>query len=380
MSTSRMLAATVALGLQVAGESAALGQRIDGRAPVQTLGPSGLGGLGAVTPLVVAGSPTGTPPDSPSNRVDPNTTSSPFAGVGSVFADFAPVDGNGNLGTGSLIHGLSPATAGRRDYYLTAAHVVDANQDGVADVSPANLLFVLNFGGNFTHVIPAAEIFVHPDYGDGNSNDDLALIRLATPAPAGVPVYNLLPAFSGFVEAINPVGYGLTGDPVSGYTPGSSGFTVKRSGLNQADVVGDDDEGGGAFEIFAADFDGPDGSTNVFDLGLPGFDPAIEGTYGNTLETTVGGGDSGGPSFLRDIDTKALVLGADGMPTLYGVNTFTVGSIANPAPRFGTFFGGMLVPAYAGWVESVMIPEPGALVLLAVGAAALLPTRRRSRR
>ncbi len=33
---------------------------------------------------IVAGDPLGSPADSPAARVDPNTTSSPFAGVGSI--------------------------------------------------------------------------------------------------------------------------------------------------------------------------------------------------------------------------------------------------------------------------------------------------------
>ena len=33
-----------------------------------------------VAPMVYAGDPNGTPPDSPDNRVDPNTAASPFSG------------------------------------------------------------------------------------------------------------------------------------------------------------------------------------------------------------------------------------------------------------------------------------------------------------
>ena len=51
--------------------------------------------------------------------------------------------------------------------------------------------------------------------------------------------------------------------------------------------------------------------------------PAIEGTRGNNIETTIGPGDSGSPSFLSDFNTLNPILGADGQPIVYGINTFS---------------------------------------------------------
>ena len=45
------------------------------------------------TPMIVAGDPNGSPADSPSNRVDANTTASDFAGVGSLFMKLGRFNG-----------------------------------------------------------------------------------------------------------------------------------------------------------------------------------------------------------------------------------------------------------------------------------------------
>ena len=131
------------------------------------------------------------------------------------------------------------------------------------------------------------------------------------------------------------VGYGRSGDGVNGFTTDAS-FTVKRSGKNNADAFLADDEGIGPVEVFRYDFDDASGNNN---LGGP--------TLGNDVETTVGGGDSGGPSF---IDHGSYL-------SLAGVNThsFRFGPPFGPqnpdAPFFNSGGGGMLVPTYASWID-----------------------------
>ncbi len=75
-------------------------------------------------------------------------------------------------------------------------------------------------------------------------------------APAGVPIYGLNTAPFVNIETVALVGYGTTGDGVDGYLSGSASFTVKRSGMNHADVYLSDDEGSGAREGFEWDLDG----------------------------------------------------------------------------------------------------------------------------
>lgn len=67
-------------------------------------------GLPSIQKTIVAGDPVGTPSDSPSNRVDANTTSSPYAGVGSLAIQNGP-----NLF-------ICTATAISPNHVLTAAH------------------------------------------------------------------------------------------------------------------------------------------------------------------------------------------------------------------------------------------------------------------
>jgi hypothetical protein len=350
--------------------------------------------IGPIEPRIVAGDPLGVPPDSPAAHVDPNTTTSTFAGVGSLFIDVAPIGDNfGFLCSAAAIHGFSPGKEILRQYVLTAAHCLDfeggedffgdPTGDGVLDVAPADVQFVLNAGGSPSSVITAAEIFLHPDWHgfanvlgpEGESvNDDVALIRLSSPLPAGIPTYNLATTFSGLVESVTSVGYGESGDP-SGFNVGAS-FTIKRIGINRADAVFDGDETVLPLEVFAADFDGPDGTTNQFDVGLAGFDPGIEGTLGNDVETTIAPGDSGSPSFLSVFDTLDLILGADGEPIIYGVNTFGT----NDSPAYGSIWGGTLVPAYAGWIDSMMVPEPTSGVSLAIAWLIISGRSRRRRR
>jgi secreted trypsin-like serine protease len=290
-----------------------------------------------VRKLIVAGDPAGTPTDSPASRVDPNTETSPYAGVGSL-----------EIHSGSSIY-LCTASVIGGSHVLTAGHCLDLNDDGEIDVGPGDVTFRLNMES--TQRIPAAALHVHPDFSGFARpvvNDDVAVIELQSPVPDGVPIYalNTDPDASG--QQITMIGYGTTGDAVSGYIDGSASFDVKREGANRTDDFEFDDEGGGQVEVFLADFDGPAGSPNY----LGGT------TLGNDLESTLGGGDSGGPAFVD----------VSGTLELYGINTFTtrfvdryfwgIFPIYGPvAPLFGSGFGGITVAPYTGWIDSIVNPS-----------------------
>ncbi len=273
---------------------------------------------------------SGVSPDSPAARIDPNTTTSPWAGVGSL-----------SVGTGTYT-----ATLIAPNYILTAAHVV-------ANATLESVTFNLNFGGDLTQRIGAAEVFIHPDYHGFNSpnlNDDLAIIRLANPVPAGVPIYELQHDVLATGTTLTFVGYGASGMGNTGATIPANP-AIKRTGQNNADQFALDDEGNGKAEIYYFDFDGPRGTSNLMG----------GSTLGNALETTVGGGDSGSPAFIHS---------SDGKWRLAGVNTFTFTSMAGQtASTFGTGGGGMLVSTYTQWISSVVmpVPEPAPYALMLTG-------------
>jgi hypothetical protein len=275
--------------------------------------------------MVIAGSPKAAPADSADQRIDPNSTASPFAGVGSIQVQTKAAS---FIGTGTVI--------GKRSV-LTAAHVVDLNNDGKVDRKDGaqGVYFILNVGGDQTAKIAVTGFDVNPDFGGFNHpavNDDLAVLTLAEDVPDGVPIYALPTSELAAGTVLTMVGYGRAGDGLRGYTAQASP-SVKRVGANTADAFyGQDDKGRpDANEVFRFDFDGPTGNGP---LGGP--------TLGNDKETQLGGGDSGGPAFS---------MGDGGQLTLVGVTSFTQG--AN-APRFGSMGGGVNLYPYLSFLQSAL--------------------------
>lgn len=293
--------------------------------------------------------------DNPDQRIDPNVPSSPFAGVGSIYTYS---DTDGYIGSGTPLN---------QRWILTAAHVVDI--DGNGEVDPDfSFLFVLNNEGSYSSVLSVQKAIVHPAWNgfgfNGTVDDDLALLKLAEDLPAGVPTYDLYhnPLLVG--DALKLVGYGESGNGVNGYTVGPE-FAVKRTGMNVADEFEEDGDlpaGNGVSQVFYSDFDsaispfGPDGI-----IGGP--------SLGNDVETMVGGGDSGGPAFMKVGDDYLIA----------GVNTFSWWTDAFPEPgKFGTGSGGIILDSYRTWIQST-IPEPGDYTVIAgLGLLGFALWRRRS--
>ena len=304
-------------------------------------------GLVEVSPTIVAGDPSGLPPDSPTNRIDPNTLSSAFGGVGSLRL----VTGSGTF--------ICSGTAISPWNVLTAAHCLDLDNNGVIDVTPANVEFRLNHGSNTSSIITAAALAIHPNFtgfANPSVNDDLAVITLAAPLPAATPIYALHAPTVSAGTTFTLAGYGISGDGISGYSGGAS-FTRKRVGQNNADsFTGNDESGPPATEVFRYDFDGPIGN-DIY--GGP--------TLGNVIETMIGGGDSGGPGFVDN----------NGNLEIAGVSTFI---FAGDNGTFGDRAGGVLVAPYVGWINAQIIPEPSSVLLASLGLWGLLfsPARRRS--
>lgn len=281
---------------------------------------------------------------------DPNVADSPWAGVGAVSV-------NGGTFSGALV--------GNR-YVLTAAHVVGG-------ASPGTVSFVLNAGAG-SQAYAAESITVFPGFtgtqpgADGVWHDDLALIRLATPVDASVPVYGL---YGGALasEIVTLVGYGGAGDGMNGVTSGANA-AVKRVGQNKVDKLLVDDDGGTAQEVFIFDFDGPDATSNVFG-------PPVKAnlTLGETIEAQYAGGDSGSPVLLKDNGVWKIA----GVATFNGSTSLSSGS----SVKFGSIGGGTIVAPYIPWIEATVaapIPEPGAWLMMLVGLGLVGATQIRQAR
>lgn len=256
----------------------------------------------------------GAAPDTPAARIDPNTSTTPWTGVGAV------VVGSQSF-SGVLV---SPR------HVLTAAHVVGS--------APAtSVQFVLNIAGDQTHLLPAQRISVYPTASF--PYDDLALIELGVPAPAQARWYPLLRTPLSAQQRVTLVGYGSSGQGDVGVTVGGV-RTIKRIGQNVVDAVQTTlDTSGRTSWFYLYDFDGPVGNGQMGGA-----------TLGNAIETVVAGSDSGSPAFVV----------AGSSIQLLGINSFVTPSAPGGATdyRFGTVGGGILLnhQNFLSWIDEAIAP------------------------
>jgi hypothetical protein len=355
--------------------------------------------------LISAGNGDGsqTPGDAVDNLIDANNLNSRFTGVVSLN----PIVGGSSF--------ICTGTAISRYHILTAAHCVDSDGTGkVIDVNDPStgddMNVIFNHSGNAADIHWGVKnIVIHPDYdgfnicpnGSGGClNDDIAIVTLDHAIPDDVEIYDLYnqqvwdtvnntnyynTPTNG--DIFTMVGYGTRGDGHNGYTEGPD-FTEKLVGANIVDAFDFDDEASAGPEVWYADFDGNytdvDGTLtdgNGVLLGAPGdvyaFDFLCD-NYGicsswlpDGIENNIGGGDSGGPSFVYDsINDKYL---------LAGINTF--GAPSSPtgkAGAFGDLFGGILVNPYTSWIaQNTKVPTPATLALFGLALFGLASTRRK---
>jgi hypothetical protein len=317
---------------------------------------------GHAAPYIIAGAP----PDSPDARIDPNRPGSPYSGVVSI-----------NIRFGGQSYICSGALVGRRQV-VSAGHCVDVDGNGsVIDINAAgNDVRVVFNDGVSNAVMTASAVSLNPAYQGfglcppGASgfclNDDLAVITLGADAPASARIYKVAvnPLQSG--THVTMVGYGASGDGINGLTIGPD-FRIKRRGENYVDLFDGDDEQGfsGPAEVWYGDFDGAgqDSFCLLFEVCSP--------QLPNSREAAIGGGDSGGPSFIMQYGELMLA----------ATNTFGGWFDGQTPGTFGSYFGGIVLGSYADYLveatggDITLVPEPAPVWLFALALLALSAVR-----
>lgn len=267
-------------------------------------------------------------------------------------------------------------------WVLTAAHLLEATRD-----------ITVSVGG---HEVAAEGWVAHPRFtGDFRKGYDVGLVRLresvtgVTPAPLNRSKreQNQIATF---------VGFGRTGDGLSGGQPLDEVDFLARAGTNVIDGTVDLRLGFGKYKprlagrVFVVDFDNPDdASTNV--TGSP--DPT-------DLEFLIAQGDSGGPVFIddarlgvpvvagihsfgefldeRDDSDYGDVSGHSRVSVLRSWITKTMrrGDLGRSIPDFVN--AGQSTPMELGPTASTVVPEPVAVALVSLLPLALRRTRRSS--
>ena len=269
---------------------------------------------------------------------------------------------------------------------LTAAHCL-SNQ-GVRPLSTTAYFYGGSNPDTFVPGNPASTAVaisyysINPNYTGANlDQNDIAVLRLAAPAPTFATGYDLYTGTNLTGLEFNMAGYGDRSNVggALGYVDPSYG--ILRQGNNRYDFsFGDPDFGGylaspTAAGLYLADFDNGLAANDAAcklaaNFGLSG--PKYCNTGVGALEAIAGPGDSGGPNFINGQIASITEAGL----TLGTANGDIDGKLNG---TFGEFNALLPVANQIAWIESV-VPEPSSWALLITGFGVVGASARRARR
>ncbi len=268
---------------------------------------------------------------------------------------------------------------------LTATHCL--SNKGVQPLSTTAYFYAGSNPDTFVPGNPASTavaisyVSINPGYtGAGLDQNDIAVSRLAAPAPAFATGYDLYTGTNLTGLEFNIAGYGDRSNVggALGYVDPTYG--VLRQGNNRYDFSFGDPAFGGhlggpaAAGLYLSDFDSGlaanDSACNLAaSFGLSG--PKYCNTGVGALEAIGGPGDSGGPNFVNgqiaSITEAGLTLG-----TAYGDTDSKLNG------TFGEFNALIPVANQIAWIESV-VPEPSTWALMVAGFGIVGASARRAR-
>jgi hypothetical protein len=303
-----------------------------------------------------------------------------YNGVVQLRMDYGP--GGAFVCTGTLLPD--------RRSILTAAHCV-----GTANPLATQVIFSNNPNGDLVPLVtnPAdpfydptrvsidvTQYFVNSGYtGEVIDQNDIAILRLAAPAPIWATAHDILTNGDLTGEDVNIAGYGRRSS-IGGAAGSNLGTGRLRQGLNTFDYAWGDSEFGGFFtdrdaagENFFGFADIEFSYVSDFDSGLAVNDKScrIAAAVGASVgfgcdlgtgarEVGVAGGDSGGPGFINgkiaSVNSYGLTFGTGFGDALAGLNN-----------SFGEYSGYVPTFIHENFVRSSMIPEPATWAMMIFG-------------
>ena len=271
-------------------------------------------------------------------------TSGSFGDTYSGVAELSIV--RSDLGYG-VVEGCSGALLADGVSILTSAHCI-ADANGVERAMSAYVRFTTSTGTYSSQVV---SFKVDPSYdGSATSPHDVAVLTLASPAPATVARYSLY-AGDPSDQIMTLAGYGFGGAGANGYDAIEYPAGTLRVGENQYDPYAGTDD-------LMFDFD--DGPTAQAD------------------EAFIAPGDAGGPSF---IDGKIAGVHSYAERIVYpNGSSPDIDNVLDSS--FGEVAADSSVTYNLAFIQSAMLlaPEPGLMILVGVALVAIALTGEKRKR